>query len=409
MKQWILAYEGFDHDAEGEREALCTLGNGYFATRGTAPEAVADGTHYPGTYVAGVYNRLATEFAGHVVENESLVNAPNWLPVKVRAEGGSWFDDANTEVISHQLELDLYRGVLTRCTRFRDHSGRILSVTQRRFVSTRDPHFAALETTLVAENWSGRLEVTSVLDGTVRNAGVARYETLENLHLVPLRTDRVNHEVVSLEVETSQSHVRIAEAARTRLFRDGRRLEPEPELVERPGHVAVEFVVDVQAGEELVVEKIVSLFTSRDTGVTEPGEEACDWVLHLAGDFNHLLERHVVSWRQLWARTRFEVGVPGDVAGVVHLDLFHLLQTVSNNSVGLDVGVPARGLHGEAYRGHVFWDEVFILPLLSLRFPQAARSLLLYRYRRIDQARRERRGGGLRGRDVPVAERQQRS
>ena len=165
------------------------------------------------------------------------MNAPNWLPVKVRAEGGSWFDDANTDVVSHQLELDLYRGVLTRCTRFRDHSGRILSVTQRRFVSMRDPHFAALETTLVAENWSGGLEVTSALDGTVRNAGVARYETLENLHLVPLRTDRANHEVVSLEVETSQSHVRIAEAARTRLFRDGHRLEPEPELVERPGYV----------------------------------------------------------------------------------------------------------------------------------------------------------------------------
>ena len=401
MKQWILAYEGFDPDAEGEREALCALGNGYFATRGSAPEAVADGTHYPGTYVAGVYNRLATEFAGHVVENESLVNAPNWLPVRVRAEGGSWFDDASTDVVSHQLELDLYRGVLTRCTRFRDHSGRILSVTQRRFVSMRDPHFAALETTLVAENWSGRLEVTSALDGTVRNAGVARYETLENLHLVPLRTDRANHEVVSLEVETSQSHVRIAEAARMRLFRDGRRLQPEPELVERPGYVALKFLVDVHAGEELVVEKVVSLFTSRDTGVTEPGEEACDWVRHLADDFNHLLERHVVSWRQLWARTRFEVGVPGDVAGVVHLDLFHLLQTVSNNSVGLDVGVPARGLHGEAYRGHVFWDEVFILPLLSLRFPQAARSLLLYRYRRIDQARRSAETAGYAGAMFP--------
>ena len=158
---------------------------------------------------------------------------------------------------------------------------------------------------------------------------------------------------------------------------------------------------DVQAGEELVVEKIVSLFTSRDTGVTEPGEDACDWVTHLAGDFNHLLERHVVSWRQLWARTRFEVGVPGDVAGVVHLDLFHLLQTVSNNSVGLDVGVPARGLHGEAYRGHIFWDEVFILPLLSLRFPQAARSLLLYRYHRIDQARRSAEAAGYAGAMFP--------
>ena len=128
--------------------------------------------------------------------------------------------------------------------------------------------------------------------------------------------------------------------------------------------------------------------------MTEPGEDACNWVTHLAGDFDRLLERHVVSWRQRLGPYRFEVGVQGDVAGVVRLDLFHLLQTVSNNSVGLDVGVPARGLHGEAYRRAHLWDEVFILPLLSLRFPQAARSLLLYRYHRIDQARRSAEAAG---------------
>jgi len=396
-----MVFEGFDPDAEGERETLCTLGNGYFATRGAAPEAVADGTHYPGTYVAGVYNRLATELAGRVVENESLVNVPNWLPLTFRAHGGAWFGDASTDIVSHHLELDLFRGLLTRRTRFRDQAGRILSVTQRRFVSMRDQHFAALETTLVPENWSGLLEVRSALDGTVRNAGVARYENLDNVHLVPLCSDQENEEVVCLHVETSQSHVRIAEAARTRLFRSGCRLELKPELVERPGYVALEFVLDVQAGEEVVVEKIVSLFTSRDSGINEPGEEACDWVMHLAGDFDHLLERHVVSWRQLWARARFEVGADHGLVRVLHLHLFHLLQTVSNNSVGLDVGVPARGLHGEAYRGHVFWDEVFILPLLVLRFPQAARALLLYRYRRIDQARRGAEAAGYAGAMFP--------
>ena len=62
-------------------------------------------------------------------------------------------------------------------------------------------------------------------------------------------------------------------------------------------------------------------------------------------------------------------------------------QTISNNSVGRDSGVPARGLHGEAYRGHVFWDELFIVPFLSVRMPQLARALLQYRYRRLDQAR----------------------
>ena len=55
MNPWLLAYDGFDPPAEQLREALCTLGNGYFATRGAAPEAAADAVHYPGTYVAGNY------------------------------------------------------------------------------------------------------------------------------------------------------------------------------------------------------------------------------------------------------------------------------------------------------------------------------------------------------------------
>ncbi len=73
---------------EGLREALCTVGNGYFATRGAAPESRADGVHYPGTYIAGCYNELRNDIAGHKVENESLVNAPNWLPLSFAPEEG---------------------------------------------------------------------------------------------------------------------------------------------------------------------------------------------------------------------------------------------------------------------------------------------------------------------------------
>jgi len=73
VRVWRLAYDGYDPAEEGQREALCTLGNGFFATRGAAPESRADGVHNPGTYAAGCYNRLRDEIAGHVVENESMV------------------------------------------------------------------------------------------------------------------------------------------------------------------------------------------------------------------------------------------------------------------------------------------------------------------------------------------------
>ena len=81
---WSLVFEGFDPAHEGIREALCTLGNGYFATRGAAAWAVADDIHYPGTYLAGGYNRLRTDIAGRMVENEDLVNFPNWLALDFR-------------------------------------------------------------------------------------------------------------------------------------------------------------------------------------------------------------------------------------------------------------------------------------------------------------------------------------
>jgi alpha,alpha-trehalase len=67
----------------------------------------------------------------------------------------------------------------------------------------------------------------------------------------------------------------------------------------------------------------------------------------------------------------------------------------------LDVGVPARGLHGEAYRGHVFWDELFIFPYLNLHLPELVRSLLLYRYRRLPEARWAAREAGYRGAMFP--------
>jgi alpha,alpha-trehalase len=81
--------------------------------------------------------------------------------------------------------------------------------------------------------------------------------------------------------------------------------------------------------------------------------------------------------------------------------VFHLLQTVSPHTCELDVGAPARGWHGEAYRGHVFWDELFVFPYLNLRLPVITRSLLRYRYRRLAEAHRAAHNLGYEGAMFP--------
>jgi alpha,alpha-trehalase len=393
---WTLSYDTWDAESQRLREALCTLGNGYIATRGAAEESAAGKTHYPGTYLAGGYDRLPTEIAGRVIENEDLVNWPNWLRLSFRPEAGDWLDTSRDEVMEYRQTLDLKRGLLERILRVRDTDGRITRLQSCRIVSMADPHMAALDWTITPENWSGRLHIRSALDGTVTNAGVDRYGTLNQRHLVPLHERAWGEQCLELLVRSSQSEIRMAQVARTRCFRGGEELHPPRKLVLQTGYAAHEFIIDVDEGDAIRVEKVVAIHTSRDRAISEPAD-AAHVAVGRAGDFAALLRAHELAWDHLWARC--DITIDGDTRaqGILRLHVFHLLQTASRNSIGLDMGVPARGWHGEAYRGHIFWDELFIFPFLNLRIPEITRSLLMYRYRRLAAARHRAKEAGLRG------------
>jgi alpha,alpha-trehalase len=398
---WTLAYDGFDPARQGLREALYALGNGYFVTRGALPEAEADEVHYPGTYVAGLYNRLGTEIAGREVVNEDLVNVSNWLPLRFRIAGGAWFDVQQAEVLDHRFELDLRHGTLTRRLTWRDTEGRRTSVVQGRLVSMKDQHLAALETTFTAENWSGTLEVRSGLDGRVVNAGVKRYRDLNGRHLAVLDQAEVNEDTVDIQAETTQSHIRVALAARTRLLRDGQVAEADRRLVEEDGFVAHELAVELEEGRPATVEKVVALYTSRDRAISESRADARLAVAGADG-FDGLLARHEGAWNSLWNRFDIRLDSANEwTETVLHLHIFHLLQTVSPHTLHLDVGVPARGWHGEAYRGHIFWDELFIFPFFNFQRPILASALLDYRHARLGAARSAARQAGYRGAMFP--------
>ncbi len=405
MTSWALVYEEFVPEQEALREALCALGNGYFAARGAAPESEAGEIHYPGTYLAGGYNRLHTEISGRTVENEDLVNLPNWLPLSFRIRGGNWFNLHAVEILSYHQQLDLRQGVLSRTVRFRDHEGNQTRVSQRRLVHIRDFHLAALETVISAENWSGPLQVRSGLDGGVVNAGVERYQRLSNKHLQPLDAQAIGEDAVFLKVETSQSELGVALAARTRLYRRGARLNVQPRVIEKPDRVAQEFELELAEGEDVTIEKIVAMFSSRDHAISECGlaakEAAAD-----AGDFEELIESHVLVWDQLWRHFDLELehaagARENEAEMILRLHIFHLLQTASPAIKDLDTGIPARGLHGEAYRGHIFWDELFAFPILNLRMPEITRAVLMYRYRRLEAARAAAHAAGYRGAMYP--------
>jgi trehalose/maltose hydrolase-like predicted phosphorylase len=381
------------------RETLCALGNGRFVTRAAAPESRAGGGHYPGTYAAGVFNRLADEVEGRRLESESIVNLPDWQSFTFRVEDGPWLDLAALTVTDYVQELDIRRGVLTRRFRVEDDQGRRTRVAQQRLVSMADPCMAALTCTLDAENWTGPVTVRSGLDGRVVNDGVARYRGLDGRHLTAVEAG-VCDGLLTLHAETSQSRIRVGLAARHRVLAGGVVQHPPVAPAGGPAFAAVDLSLDVRTGEPVTVEKLASLCTSRDPGIGEPGEAAVDEI-DRAGTFADVLARHEMAWDHLWFRCDVEIKGPVRASLVLRLHVFHLLQTVSPHSIDLDVGIPARGLHGEAYRGHVFWDEMFVLPFLALRLPDTARAMLLYRWRRLPQARAAARAAGHTGAMFP--------
>ncbi|MCB5180854.1 glycoside hydrolase family 65 protein [Streptomyces antimicrobicus] len=395
---WCWEYQRYDPRTERLVESLCTLGNGRFATRGSAPESTADAVHYPATYLAGCYNRLTSAVAGRQVSNEDMVRLPDWTALRYRclpddAPPGDWLTPDHPSLRHCRVRLDLRAGTLTRRLLFHDAEGRRLGVTHTRLVHMGDPHLAAQRTVLRAYGWSGRIEVEAVLDADVANAGVDRYRALAARHLVEHRAGVQAEGTAWLACTTSATGVRIGIAVRT-----SARPLTTVDTACTADAATQRCVLPIRRGRPVVVVRTAALFSSLDRPATDPVRRSIEYATR-APDFPTLLATHQATWHRTWEEG--ELRAAGETGRILRLHAFHVLQTLSPHTAELDAGVPARGLHGEAYRGHVFWDELFVLPYLSLHFPGTARALLMYRHRRLPAAREAARRAGARGAMFP--------
>lgn len=402
---WSLIYDNYSPKDEKLREVLCALGNGYFVTRSASTDSSADDIHYPGTYIAGGYNRLKTEIAGEILKNEDLVNFPNWLKLKFKIQNGAWFSMDETTILSFRQELDMQEGIFHKFIQFSDNKGRETRVTERRFVNMQNKHIASIELTIVPVNWEGSIEIESGIDGNIKNEGVERYRALNNRHLKCLDKELKN-ETILLKMETLQSNLTISVSVKTNLFLDNKPLFAESKLINDDSYIARCFFIEsISPKDYLQIEKNVSIYTSRDKAISNCYLEA-ELALEDIGRFETMLFEHKIAWKYLWNRFDIDINlrnIKNDyfVKRVLHLYTFHLLQTASVHTIDMDVGIPARGWHGEAYRGHIFWDEIFIFPFYNYRLPQITNSLILYRYRRLNEARRAAKALGYKGAMYP--------
>ncbi|KAB1442222.1 HAD-IA family hydrolase [Pseudodesulfovibrio senegalensis] len=397
---WHLTYNGFDPGDEKLRETLTTVGNGYLGTRGAYECECSSFYFYPGTYIAGIFNKVPSKVQGKEIFNNDFVNCPNWLPVSFRVGNGQFMSPLSMEILSYCHRLDMRNGVMERHMVVKDNVGRLTRVSSKRLASMADPHLCALKFDLTPLNYSEKITIRSAIDGNVTNGGVARYSKLTCKHLSRVSGGKLGNGVY-LHVETSHSRYQVVMAARMQLLEDNKPLDVKKRTFQEKSKVVEEVCFRATENANYSLEKFVNVRTSLDHDATEDLHDQAMEALNEVKTFQGVLGPHTRIWKSLWDKTDIRISGDRFVQRVLRLHTYHLLVTASPHNVDIDAGMPARGLSGEAYRGHIFWDEVYIQPFFDIHFPDISKALLLYRYNRLDAARSYARENGYMGAMFP--------
>ena len=354
-------------------ETVFTLGNGYLGVRGALEEARMDDLHAPLTMIADVYDTPRKAFTP-----TRLAPVPNWLPIVFRDATGATMGNG-APIVGQQRALDMQTGVLLRSVRMRNKAGHITRIESRRIVSQARPTIAAIQYAITPENYSGTVRIESRIEGAAGYPdGVVQADVVHASH---------KDATLSLATRTRQSHAEIKVVARHALRCGGAevpaRIVPDTDA----DSAGLAFVFAVERGATYTFEKVCAIGSSQ----LAPGIYR-----HLAASvasappFKALERENAAVWLAYWREAGIEIEGDAMAQTMARFFVFHLLQAASLNNVrlGLSASIPARALSGVEYNGHVFWDtEIYMLPFFSNVYPEIARSLLGYRYDRLDAAR----------------------
>ncbi|MEA4883689.1 MAG: glycosyl hydrolase family 65 protein [Clostridia bacterium] len=406
-------------------ETMFTVANGYMGTRGAHEDGLYRGV--PVTFVAGLFDQAP----GDLTE---LVVIPDWLPVRLRLDGrdviphmvgkpqsggpdreGLASADGG-EVFDYSRALDVARGVLRRTYKYRSADGRVLRVESERFASIASPHMMHMSYQATMEKGTGMVTLSSILDGDVANSGAA--------HLAIDVVDADSHGDSLICGTTLQSGIPIVMACSARAYVTTPEAARAAALATAPAADRAaehDFQVLLSEGSSIVLEKHVAVYTGRDADrpahsmasvgpcdsmhASAPGGSFRGDLIRAArlasssaaeAGFHHVLTQHAAMWAGRWAKCDVQVDGPERDQLGIRFAMHHLMACASDTDE--TVSIPAKGLHGEGYRGHIFWDtEIFAFPFFAASFPKIARNLLMYRYGTLPGARRKARENGYRG------------
>jgi alpha,alpha-trehalose phosphorylase len=399
VEDWRMAELDFTPAFLAQTETIFATANGYLGMRGGFDEGQPAFEH--GTFVNGFHETWPIPYGerayGFATTGQTIVNVPDGKIIRLYVDD-ELFVVTRVAVLQYQRALDLRAGTLDREVLWETPQGKQVKVTSRRLVSFTDRHLAAISYEVTVLNAQAPVVLSSelVLHPRPRMLGEDDPRLARQLGrsvLVPEARKAEKYRVLRA-FTTRSSRMTLACGLDHVLETD---CEVSIEHEETDDVDRVVFSVEACPGKSIRLVKFLTYHTSRMLSVEEQLDRARR-VLDRAvrKGFNQV----VVDQRQylddFWKRADVEVsGAHSRAQQCLRWDLFQLLQATARAD---GAGVPAKGLTGQAYEGHYFWDmEMYMVPFLIYTDPRAARNLLLFRYEMLDAARQRAREVSQRG------------
>ncbi len=376
---WILEDEG--PAAAAKYETLFALANGYRCLRGENPFLA---TERGGSFIAGVFDKSDAQ----VLE---LVNAPDPQGLKVYLDYEAV--QANEEgAKNYKRTLDMERGLVESAIVFKSKTGNILELRHEKFVSIANVHRWAERITFKALNFSRRILMESTIDGTGCNAVGHPLDCAKHYEVSGTHGFKPG---ICLSAVTNERRIEIAEASVIACEDQGACLNL---LRLRQGRESITEVYELklEQGREVTVWRFGATFCSRETPGFLAGACERELASFRKDGYCGELSAHEKAWHKKW--DAIDVRIEGDdlAQRSLRFNLFHLASSAPSGDSRSSIG--AKGLHGEGYKGHVFWDtETFMFPFFLHTQAEVARDLLLYRFMTLEGARANAAASGCQG------------
>ncbi len=409
--EWYVIEKAFHPEFLAQLETMLALGNGYLGMRGCPEEGGPNAEN--GTFINGFYETRPIVYGedayGFAKTGQTICNVIDSKTIKLFVDDEPFWLP-NAKLLSYDRRLNMKAGTLDREILWETPAGKQVSIKSRRLISFTERHVAAISYSVTLLNAQAAVVLSCEMRANAAGAGSisddprqARAFSDRVLH--PCKNYSKDRRIVLCHA-TEKSRLTLTCATESALETA---CSYKYKVVDGEDFGQVAFTIDARAGCPIQLNKYMVYHTS----ATASAEELCgraEWTMDrvTSQGLAQLLAAQEQYMQDFWRRSDVRVRdiqqartkrTTVEIQQAIRFNLFHILQASARAD---EVGVPAKGLTGQAYEGHYFWDtEIYLLPFLTYTSPRIARNLLIFRYKTLPQARARARELGHRGAIFP--------